>query len=52
LFMRTSAGSERQEPLVLEIDVPAHPYEVLGVASRPQWNVRLTSEHIALVARE
>jgi ABC-type sulfate/molybdate transport systems ATPase subunit len=39
------------EPYVLEVDVPSHPYEVLGIASKREFRVALMSEHIALVPR-
>jgi hypothetical protein len=36
-------------PLIVESDVPAHPYEVLGVAGRREWRVALLAEHMSLV---
>lgn len=52
LFMRTLApeGSVT-EPFVFEVDVPAHPYEVLGIASRREWSVVLSAEWMSLVER-
>jgi molybdate transport system ATP-binding protein len=53
LAMRAApADAGLGEPLVFEVDVPAHPYEVLGIARRRDWRVALTSEHIALVPRD
>jgi len=53
LFMRTiTPPGSVAEPLVLEVDVPAHPYEVLGIASRREWSVVLSAEWMSLVGRE
>ncbi len=53
LFMRAQAeDTGLGEPYVFEVDVPAHPYEVMGVATRRDWRIALTAEHIALVPRE
>jgi len=53
LFMRADAeGAEIGEPYVFEVDVPAHPYQVLGIPSRRQWRIALTAEHTWLVPRE
>ena len=50
LFMRAPMiGAGVGEPFVFEVDVPAHPYEVLGIASKREWRIALTSEHLALV---
>ncbi|HEV8637327.1 MAG TPA: ABC transporter ATP-binding protein [Chloroflexota bacterium] len=35
--------------LELEVDVPAHPYEVMGVAERPDWEVSLKRSAIHLI---
>jgi molybdate transport system ATP-binding protein len=52
LFMRTVApAGSTAEPFVFEVDVPAHPYEVLGIASRREWSVVLSAEWISLVPR-
>jgi len=53
LFLRTVAppGSVA-EPFVFEVDVPAHPYEVLGIASRRDWRVSLSPDWMSLVPRE
>lgn len=37
------------DPYVFEVDVPAHPYEVMGIASRREWRIALTTEHLSLV---
>ena len=53
LFMRTVAPPGLVvEPYVFEVDVPAHPYEVLGIASRREWGVVLSADWMSLVARE
>lgn len=53
LFMRTVAkGESIAEPLVLEVDVPAHPYEVLGIASRRDWRVVIDPQWTSLVPRD
>jgi molybdate transport system ATP-binding protein len=52
LFMRTVvAGASTAEPFVFEVDVPAHPYEVLDIASRRDWSLVLSTEWISLVPR-
>ncbi|MHB8684271.1 MAG: ABC transporter ATP-binding protein [Dehalococcoidia bacterium] len=52
IFMRAHAiDADLGEPYVFEVDVPAHPYEVLGIPSRRDWRIVLTSEHLALVPR-
>jgi ABC-type Fe3+/spermidine/putrescine transport system ATPase subunit len=52
LFMRTrSPDGSVAEPYVFEVDVPAHPYEVLGIASRREWSVVLSPQWMSLVPR-
>jgi molybdate transport system ATP-binding protein len=51
LFMRAGSGAT-SEPFLFEVDVPAHPYELLGVASRRDWRIVLTTEHMKLVERD
>jgi len=52
LYMRVNAGSaELAEPFIFEVDVPAHPYNVLGIATRREWQIVLLSEHLTLVPR-
>lgn len=52
LLMRAPAlTGETGEPLVLEVDVPAHPYELLGVNAKKDWRVALTAEHMSLVPK-
>ena len=34
---------------IFEVDVPAHPYDVLGVSERRNWQIVLLSERISLV---
>jgi hypothetical protein len=31
--------------------VPAHPYDVMGIASKRNWQIVLMSEHLTLVPR-
>jgi hypothetical protein len=52
LFVNVQPEGGSGEPLQLEVDVPAHPYEHLGVSTRAQWRVLLMSEHMTLVPRE
>jgi ABC-type sulfate/molybdate transport systems ATPase subunit len=53
LFMRARAlDAEIAEPYVFEVDVPAHPYQVLGIAGRRDWRIGLTAEHTWLVPRD
>jgi molybdate transport system ATP-binding protein len=53
LYMRASAlDREDGASHIFEVDVPAHPYELLGVASRRDWRIVLTSEHMSLVPRD
>jgi molybdate transport system ATP-binding protein len=53
LFMRAPAlVAEIAEPYVFEVDVPAHPYQVLGIAGRRDWRIGLTAEHTWLVPRD
>jgi ABC-type Fe3+/spermidine/putrescine transport system ATPase subunit len=50
LAMRTATDSSRgSEPFVFEVDVPAHPYEVLGIGSRRQWRIVLSPQWMSLV---
>jgi molybdate transport system ATP-binding protein len=42
-----------QDECIIEADVPAHPYQVMGVASRRDWRVALTLEEtVAIPARD
>ena len=34
---------------VIECDVPAHPYEVMGVASTRQWRIALSLQHATVI---
>ncbi len=53
LFMRARPlDSEAGEPCVFEVDMPAHPYEVLGIATKREWRIALTAENVALVPRD
>jgi len=51
IFMR-STSETIAEPYVFEVDVPAHPYEVLNIPAHRDWRIVLTSEHLSLVPRE
>jgi hypothetical protein len=51
--MRTVApAASTGEPFVFEVDVPAHPCEVLGIASRNDWSVVPSTEWISLIPRQ
>ena len=53
LFMRAMPQeAEFGEPFVFEVDMPAHPYEVLGIAGRRDWRIALTAENVSLVPRD
>jgi molybdate transport system ATP-binding protein len=52
LFMRAQPdGADAGEPFVFEVDVPAHPYEVLGISGRRDWRIALTADHVTLIPR-
>jgi ABC-type sulfate/molybdate transport systems ATPase subunit len=52
LYLRVGPiDSEEGEPALLEVDVPAHPYELLGVAAKRDWRVVLTADHMTIVER-
>jgi molybdate transport system ATP-binding protein len=46
LFVQVPAG-----PLLLEVDVPAHPYEVLGVAERKDWWLQIRRESLHVMRK-
>jgi molybdate transport system ATP-binding protein len=51
LFMRAVAlDADLGRAFVFEVDVPAHPYEVLGIASKREWRIALTAEHMTVVS--
>ncbi|TAK58239.1 MAG: ABC transporter ATP-binding protein [Dehalococcoidia bacterium] len=53
LFMRARpVDADLGEPFVFEVDMPAHPYEVLGISSRRDWRIALTAENLSLVPRD
>ena len=53
LFMRADPPDmEIGVPYVFEVDVPAHPYQVLNIPSRRNWRIALTTEHTWLVPRD
>jgi molybdate transport system ATP-binding protein len=50
LFMRAAVPDAAfGESFVFEVDMPAHPYDVLGIRARREWRVVLASEHLSLV---
>jgi ABC-type sulfate/molybdate transport systems ATPase subunit len=51
LVMRTVAADGRpgEPPLLLHVDVAAHPYEHLGVSVKRDWRVVLDASHMTLV---
>jgi molybdate transport system ATP-binding protein len=48
LYLRV-VSEDGPTPCVIEADVPAHPYEVMGVSSTRQWRVALSFEHAAVI---
>ena len=48
LYLRVVNDSGATE-CILEADVPAHPYEVMGIASRRDWRVALTLSRTVLI---
>jgi len=53
LYLRVPpVDADLGEPHIIEADVPAHPYEVLGIASRRDWRITLAAEHVTLVPRD
>jgi molybdate transport system ATP-binding protein len=48
LYLRVATEAGPSDCL-LEADVPAHPYEVMGVASRRDWRVALALDHTVVV---
>jgi ABC-type Fe3+/spermidine/putrescine transport system ATPase subunit len=53
LFMRAlPLDGDVGEPCVFEVDMPAHPYEVLGITTKREWRIALTAENVALVPRD
>jgi molybdate transport system ATP-binding protein len=52
LYMRVDgADGSVAEPLIVEVDVPAHPYNVMGIETKRTWRIVLMSEHLTLVDR-
>jgi len=51
LTMRVDAMSETGEPLLIEVDVPSHPYELLEIASDARRRIVLPREHLFVVKR-
>jgi molybdate transport system ATP-binding protein len=49
LYMRPTGEDAAGEPFIFEVDVPAHPYEVLGIASRREWRIVLSPQWMSLV---
>ncbi len=52
LYLRVVGESPAGEDCVIEADVPAHPYEVMGIASRRDWRIALPVDHTAVVPRQ
>jgi hypothetical protein len=48
LYMRV-VNDQGPTDCVIEVDVPAHPYDVMGVASTRSWRVALTLEHTVAI---
>jgi molybdate transport system ATP-binding protein len=51
LYLRVLKDSERTD-CVLEADISAHPYQVMGVASEKRWRVALSLEHTVAIPIE
>ena len=51
LFLRVFRDGSPTE-CVIEADLPAHPYQVMGVASEKRWQIALTLEHSVAIALE
>ncbi|HYM15344.1 MAG TPA: ABC transporter ATP-binding protein [Dehalococcoidia bacterium] len=51
LTMRVAATEDAAEPFVFDVDVPTHPYEVLDIFARRNWQIALATERLFLVAR-
>jgi molybdate transport system ATP-binding protein len=49
LLLAVRGEQASADPCILEADVPAHPYEVMGIATRPRWKVALTLDQTAAV---
>ncbi len=50
LYLRVE-GEMGPEPCLIEADVPAHPYDVMGIATRRDWRCALTLERaVAILA--
>jgi molybdate transport system ATP-binding protein len=49
LSLKVRGGQTAADACILEADVPAHPYDVMGVASRRDWKVALTLDQTAAI---
>jgi ABC-type Fe3+/spermidine/putrescine transport system ATPase subunit len=50
LYLKVSGTAD--DECVIEADVPAHPYQVMGVASRRDWRVALTLDETVAISLE
>ncbi len=48
LYLRVM-GAGGPTGCVIEADVPAHPYDVMGIASTPSWRIALTLEQAVAI---
>lgn len=48
LYLRVT-GAANDDECIIEADVPAHPYQVMGVSSRRDWRVALTLEETVAI---
>lgn len=48
LYLRVT-DADRAEACVLEADISAHPYEVMGIAAQREWRAALTLEHCVAI---
>jgi molybdate transport system ATP-binding protein len=52
LTMRAAApDGALADPFVFEVDVPAHPYDVLDISARSDWQIALVTERLFVVKR-
>lgn len=49
LYMRLLGGDGTPSECLIEADVSAHPYDVMGIGSRPDWRVALTLEQTVAI---
>ena len=45
LYLKVGAESAIAEPCIIEAEISAHPYQVMGIAERRDWRVALPAEY-------